>query len=109
MIREKQCAIDIHITEHWMFSLLILRSIIMIDRRTKRLIAVDRLRVGAMVSFVVRLSVLVGAGTITALVVILLTSGLVDIGVAEPWESGVIPGLVLLGTAILVALWYETT
>lgn len=62
-----------------------------------------------MVSFVARLSVLVGAGTATALVVMLLTSGLVEIGVGEPWESGVIPSLVILVAAILIPLWYETT
>lgn len=60
-----------------------------------------------MVSFVARLSILAGAGTVTALVVILLTSGLVEIGISEPWESSVIPSLVLLGVATLIAIWYE--
>lgn len=62
-----------------------------------------------MVSFVARLSVLVCAGTVTALVVILLASGLVEIGISEPWESSVIPSLVLLGVGTLIVLWYEAT
>ena len=62
-----------------------------------------------MLRFVARFLVLIGAGTVTALTVVLMTSGLVDIGVGESWESGVIPGLVLLGGPVLIMVWYEGT
>lgn len=62
-----------------------------------------------MIRFVTRFLVLIVAGTLTALTVVLLTSGLVDIRAGESWGSGVIPGLVLLGGSVLIMVWYEGT
>lgn len=62
-----------------------------------------------MIRFVTRFLVLIIAGILTALTVVLLTSGLVDIGAGGSWESGVIPGLVLLGGSVLIMVWYEGT
>lgn len=62
-----------------------------------------------MTGFVPRLLILIGGGTITALIITLTASGLVDLGIGEPWESGVIPALLLLGMSLLLALWHEAT
>ncbi len=62
-----------------------------------------------MTGFAPRLLVLIGGGTVTALVIILIVSGLVDLGIGEPWESGVIPALLLLGMSVLFALWHKAT
>ncbi len=54
-----------------------------------------------------QLLVLIGGGTVTALMIVLIASGLVDLGIGEPWESGVIPALLLLGMSVLLALWHK--
>lgn len=75
--------------------------------QSERLIAVVELRFDTMVGFGKRLVVLCSATTVTALIVVLLISGLVELGIGEPWESSVIPALILLGGVPLIAHWYS--
>lgn len=60
-----------------------------------------------MTGSVPHLLVLLGGGTVTALMIVLIASGLVDLGIGDPWESGVIPALLLLGMSILLPLWHK--
>lgn len=62
-----------------------------------------------MIGFAARFLVLIGASTLTALIVVLLASGIVTIGVDGSWEAGVISALVLLGGSLLITGWYEAT
>lgn len=62
-----------------------------------------------MIGFAVRFLMLIGASTLTALIVVLMTSGIVNIGVDGAWESGMLPTLILLGGSILITGWYEAT
>lgn len=62
-----------------------------------------------MIGFAARFLVLIVASTLTALIVVLLASGIVNIGVDGSWESGVIPTLILFGGSILITGWYEAT
>lgn len=62
-----------------------------------------------MIRFAARFLVLIGASTLTALIVVLLASGIVNIGVDGAWKSGVLSTLILLGGSILITGWYEAT
>ncbi|QCC57461.1 hypothetical protein NP511_02630 [Natrinema thermotolerans] len=58
-----------------------------------------------MVDFFERLSILLGSATVLAVCLVLLASGLLELGLDRRLRSGLVPSLGLLVSAATLAVW----